>query len=167
VCYSVCPAAAGGRFRGSIGRALFRTTGVYQSVLEPDIATNKVQPHHSCHAVLSGQGGCSAAIGACNNLLVMFGRQRRHMARQAVIHCIDGAAQHKQHLKSERWLYKCSVNKPFAVLRCCRCPSSCLGCCLVPLASGAGCCLSLPASPMGQAQRGSGTLCVCCLSPLC
>lgn len=49
VLYSLwcCPiaasTAAGGRFRGSIGRALFKTTGVYQSVLEPDIATNKVR----------------------------------------------------------------------------------------------------------------------------
>eukprot|EP00877_Chromochloris_zofingiensis_P012707 jgi/Chrzof1/7690/Cz02g33030.t1 len=34
---------AGGRFRGRIGRALFRTTGVYQSVLQPDIATNKIE----------------------------------------------------------------------------------------------------------------------------
>eukprot|EP00878_Enallax_costatus_P021145 GHUV01022378.1.p1 GENE.GHUV01022378.1~~GHUV01022378.1.p1 ORF type:complete len:153 (+),score=50.07 GHUV01022378.1:1456-1914(+) len=33
---------AGGRFRGRIGRALFKTTGVFQSVLQPDIATNKV-----------------------------------------------------------------------------------------------------------------------------
>jgi hypothetical protein len=37
------PAAAGGRFRGRIGRLLFRTTGVFQSVLQPDIATNKVR----------------------------------------------------------------------------------------------------------------------------
>lgn len=34
--------AAGGRFRGKIGRALFRTAGLFQSVLQPDIATNKV-----------------------------------------------------------------------------------------------------------------------------
>jgi hypothetical protein len=33
---------AGGRFRGRIGRLLFKTTGVFQSVLQPDIATNKV-----------------------------------------------------------------------------------------------------------------------------
>lgn len=38
----LCKPAAGGRFRGSIGRVLFRTTGVFQSVLEPDVATNKV-----------------------------------------------------------------------------------------------------------------------------
>ncbi|GIL70436.1 hypothetical protein Vretimale_3563 [Volvox reticuliferus] len=34
---------AGGRFRGRIGRALFRTTGLFQSVLKPDIATNKIE----------------------------------------------------------------------------------------------------------------------------
>ncbi|GLC43911.1 hypothetical protein PLESTB_000922200 [Pleodorina starrii] len=34
---------AGGRFRGRIGRALFRTAGLFQSVLQPDIATNKVE----------------------------------------------------------------------------------------------------------------------------
>ncbi|KAG2445792.1 hypothetical protein HXX76_000396 [Chlamydomonas incerta] len=34
---------AGGRFRGKIGRALFRTAGLFQSVLQPDIATNKVE----------------------------------------------------------------------------------------------------------------------------
>ncbi|GLI58830.1 hypothetical protein VaNZ11_000594 [Volvox africanus] len=34
---------AGGRFRGRIGRALFRTAGLFQSVLKPDIATNKVE----------------------------------------------------------------------------------------------------------------------------
>ncbi|WIA10095.1 hypothetical protein OEZ85_010302 [Tetradesmus obliquus] len=33
---------AGGRFRGRLGRLLFQTTGVFQSVLQPDIATNKV-----------------------------------------------------------------------------------------------------------------------------
>lgn len=38
------PAAAGGRFRGSIGRAIFQTRGVYQSVLQPDLVTNKVPP---------------------------------------------------------------------------------------------------------------------------
>ncbi|KXZ55844.1 hypothetical protein GPECTOR_2g1395 [Gonium pectorale] len=34
---------AGGRFRGRIGRALFRTAGLFQSVLKPDLATNKVE----------------------------------------------------------------------------------------------------------------------------
>lgn len=34
---------AGGRFRGTVGRALFRTAGLFQSVMQPDIATNKVQ----------------------------------------------------------------------------------------------------------------------------
>lgn len=34
---------AGGRFRGRLGRTLFKTTGVYQSVLQPDVATNKVR----------------------------------------------------------------------------------------------------------------------------
>ncbi|KAK9841011.1 hypothetical protein WJX81_005276 [Elliptochloris bilobata] len=33
---------AGGRFRTRWGRALFNTTGLFQSVLEPDLATNKV-----------------------------------------------------------------------------------------------------------------------------
>jgi hypothetical protein len=36
-------AAAGGRFRNGIGRSIFRTSGLFQSVLEPDVATNKVQ----------------------------------------------------------------------------------------------------------------------------
>jgi hypothetical protein len=36
-------AAAGGRFRGRIGRTLFQTAGLFQSVLEPDVATNKVR----------------------------------------------------------------------------------------------------------------------------
>jgi len=34
---------AGGRFQSSIGRAIFRTRGIFQSVLEPDIVTNKVE----------------------------------------------------------------------------------------------------------------------------
>ncbi|KAG2491387.1 hypothetical protein HYH03_010178 [Edaphochlamys debaryana] len=34
---------AGGRFRGRVGKALFRTAGLFQSVLQPDIATNKVE----------------------------------------------------------------------------------------------------------------------------
>ncbi|KAL6752597.1 hypothetical protein V8C86DRAFT_2752057 [Haematococcus lacustris] len=33
---------SGGRFRGRLGRALFRTTGLFQSVLAPDIVTNKI-----------------------------------------------------------------------------------------------------------------------------
>lgn len=33
---------AGGRFRNSIGRALFQTTGLYQSCIAPDVVTNKV-----------------------------------------------------------------------------------------------------------------------------
>ncbi|GBG00114.1 hypothetical protein Rsub_12855 [Raphidocelis subcapitata] len=33
---------AGGRFRSGVGRALFSTTGLFQSVLRPDVATNKV-----------------------------------------------------------------------------------------------------------------------------
>lgn len=33
---------SGGRFRGTLGRTLFRTTGLFQSVLEPGIVTNKV-----------------------------------------------------------------------------------------------------------------------------
>uniref|UniRef100_A0A7S0RYJ4 Plastid lipid-associated protein/fibrillin conserved domain-containing protein n=1 Tax=Chlamydomonas leiostraca TaxID=1034604 RepID=A0A7S0RYJ4_9CHLO len=33
---------SGGRFRSSLGRTLFRTTGLFQSVLKPDVATNKV-----------------------------------------------------------------------------------------------------------------------------
>lgn len=36
-------AAAGGRFRGKLGRALLTTTGLYQSVLAPDLVTNKVR----------------------------------------------------------------------------------------------------------------------------
>lgn len=34
--------AAGGRFRSRFGRALFRTEKVCQSVIQPDIVTNKV-----------------------------------------------------------------------------------------------------------------------------
>ncbi|MEW5304011.1 MAG: hypothetical protein WDW36_006652 [Sanguina aurantia] len=34
---------AGGRFRGGLGRMLFRSTGIFQSVLAPDIATNKIE----------------------------------------------------------------------------------------------------------------------------
>ncbi len=37
----VC-AASGGRFRGTIGRTLFQTTGLFQSVLKPGVVTNKV-----------------------------------------------------------------------------------------------------------------------------
>ena len=33
---------AGGRFRGAIGRRLFATAGLFQSVIRPDIATNKI-----------------------------------------------------------------------------------------------------------------------------
>jgi hypothetical protein len=36
-------AAAGGRFRGKVGRSLFRTAGLYQSVIAPDIVTNKIE----------------------------------------------------------------------------------------------------------------------------
>ncbi len=36
------PAAAGGRFRGRIGRQLFQTTQLCQSVLEPNLVTNKL-----------------------------------------------------------------------------------------------------------------------------
>jgi hypothetical protein len=42
-------AAAGGRFRGRIGRTLFQTAGLFQSVLEPDIATNKVSTEITFH----------------------------------------------------------------------------------------------------------------------
>jgi hypothetical protein len=34
---------AGGRFRGGLGKLLFRTTCLAQSVLQPDIVTNKVR----------------------------------------------------------------------------------------------------------------------------
>ncbi|GFR46858.1 hypothetical protein Agub_g8498, partial [Astrephomene gubernaculifera] len=34
---------AGGRFRSRLGRFLFRTAGLFQSVIQPDIATNKVE----------------------------------------------------------------------------------------------------------------------------
>ena len=33
---------AGGRFRGGLGKLLFRTTLLAQSVLQPDLVTNKV-----------------------------------------------------------------------------------------------------------------------------
>jgi hypothetical protein len=36
-------AAAGGRFRGRLGRAFFKTERLCQSVLEPDLVTNKVE----------------------------------------------------------------------------------------------------------------------------
>ena len=35
--------ASGGRFRSRMGRSLFQTTGLYQSVLKPGIVTNKVR----------------------------------------------------------------------------------------------------------------------------
>lgn len=35
-------AAAGGRFRSTLGKALFPTRGLFQSVLSPDIVVNKV-----------------------------------------------------------------------------------------------------------------------------
>lgn len=38
----VC-AAAGGNFREGIGKAIFRTRGVYQAVLQPDVVVNKVR----------------------------------------------------------------------------------------------------------------------------
>lgn len=38
---SMCT-AAGGRFRGALGRAIFRTTCVCQSIIKPDIVINKV-----------------------------------------------------------------------------------------------------------------------------
>lgn len=60
-CPSSLLAAAGGRFRGSIGRALFRTTGVYQSVLEPDIATNKASTaRHQLTLMLACAGAACA-----------------------------------------------------------------------------------------------------------
>ena len=34
---------AGGRFRGGLGKLLFRTTLLAQSVLQPDVVTNKVR----------------------------------------------------------------------------------------------------------------------------
>lgn len=40
--------AAGGRFRGTVGRNLFKTTGLFQSVLQPDLATNKVFCYPQC-----------------------------------------------------------------------------------------------------------------------
>jgi hypothetical protein len=36
-------APAGGRFRSGIGKILFRTTGLCQSVLQPDLVTNKIE----------------------------------------------------------------------------------------------------------------------------
>lgn len=38
--------AAGGRFRSRFGRSLFRTEKVCQSVIQPDIVTNKVCCKH-------------------------------------------------------------------------------------------------------------------------
>ncbi len=35
-------AAAGGRFRNRVGRALFATTGLFQSCLQPDLCVNQV-----------------------------------------------------------------------------------------------------------------------------
>lgn len=37
-----CRQPAGGRFRGGLGKLLFRTTLLAQSVLQPDVVTNKV-----------------------------------------------------------------------------------------------------------------------------
>ena len=60
--------AAGGRFRSSLGRALFQTAGLFQSVLQPDIATNKVGGREvtkgcvcGCCRAGDGSRGCASA----------------------------------------------------------------------------------------------------------
>ena len=45
-------AAAGGRFRGKIGRKLFKATKLCQSIIQPDIVTNKVCKNNQFPAVL-------------------------------------------------------------------------------------------------------------------
>lgn len=50
---------AGGRFRGGLGKLLFRTTLLAQSVLKPDVVTNKVRwcwGRHSIGTVTYGTG---------------------------------------------------------------------------------------------------------------
>lgn len=37
------PTAAGGRFRTGLGKLLWRTTGLYQAVLQPDLVVNKLE----------------------------------------------------------------------------------------------------------------------------
>jgi hypothetical protein len=59
-------AAAGGRFRGRIGRTLFQTAGLFQSVLEPDIATNKVRRQGAgCWRGLQGHTHCYLHVCSC------------------------------------------------------------------------------------------------------
>ena len=43
MCGALACAASGGRFRGTLGRTLFQTTGLFQSVLKPGVVTNKVR----------------------------------------------------------------------------------------------------------------------------
>ena len=43
VSYTSSPQAAGGRFRSTLGRALFRTHALYQNVVAPDVVANRVE----------------------------------------------------------------------------------------------------------------------------
>ena len=43
VSYTSSPQAAGGRFRSSLGRALFQTHALYQNVVAPDVVANRVE----------------------------------------------------------------------------------------------------------------------------
>jgi hypothetical protein len=43
VSYTSSPQAAGGRFRSSLGRALFQTHSLYQNVVAPDVVANRVE----------------------------------------------------------------------------------------------------------------------------
>jgi len=64
-------AAAGGKFRGRLGRAIFQTTAVCQSVLQPDLVINKVR---SClfsafvMNVWSAQGAAAAPRYVTNSV---------------------------------------------------------------------------------------------------
>jgi hypothetical protein len=70
-----CPlAAAGGRFRGNVGRALFQTAGLYQSVLQPDepLATNKVTAAGVLGTALA-RPAC-AAVRLCVQKVTLYAR---------------------------------------------------------------------------------------------
>ena len=58
---------AGGRFRGGLGKLLFRTTCLAQSVLQPDIVTNKVLGWVGVDGWLCWVGmGVGVGVGACS-----------------------------------------------------------------------------------------------------
>ena len=71
--------AAGGRFRSQFGRSLFRTEKVCQSVIQPDIVTNKVcRYHHPWHAFASTDAfRCVKVLVSC--ILFLHPAPKRHV----------------------------------------------------------------------------------------